>query len=433
MNRRTAIKAISGTVSALVGATVTAQAGASDNHGDAPQNEDTLHSFEEDAAICEDTALCLEGRGDYDPAAGAVFRPMYANVSYSGKGYGYFRNGHPNEDFLERALAKLERGEKCVAFSSGCAAINTSLFMLLNHGDHVLCSNPCYISVWQFIKGHLGKRYGVEVEFFDPTDPDDLQRQLRKNTRLVHLETPANPLTLIADVEKIAEIAHSVGALLTVDSTWASPILLKPLLLGADLVFHSLTKYINGHGDVGGGAVIGRADLVEQRIRHEGLVRLGASISPFNAWLIGRGMATLPLRMKRISETAMKVAKYLEQHEMVEQIYYPGLESHPQHEVAKRQMNGFSGMMNLRLKEADRTHDRFVGNLKIFRRVVSLGHAESLIVTSNYGGNDLSSEIIRKTTKDYGQYAIRVSIGLEEPQKLIDDLEQALNLAKAGS
>ncbi|MDR2425492.1 MAG: aminotransferase class I/II-fold pyridoxal phosphate-dependent enzyme [Prevotellaceae bacterium] len=421
MNRRTAIKTISGTVSAMIAPTVATQAGAPKGNIDTYQN-----LFDQDAAICEDTALCLEGRGDYDPAAGAVFRPIYANVSYSGKGYGYFRDGHPNEDFLERALAKLERGEKCVAFSSGCAAINTAMFILLNRGDHILCSNPCYISVWQFIKGHLCERYGVEVDFFDPADPDSLHGLLRENTRLVHLETPANPLTLVADVEKIAAIAHSAGAILTVDSTWASPVLLKPLLLGADLVFHSLTKYINGHGDAGGGAVIGRADLVDN-IRREGLVRLGACISPFNAWLIGRGMATLPLRMKRISETAMTVAKYLESHKMVERIYYPGLESHPQHEVAKRQMKAFSGMINFRLKDADTTHGKFVNKLKIFRRVVSLGHAESLLVASDYGGNDIMSKIIRHTTKDYGQYAIRVSIGLEEPQRLIDDLEQALS------
>jgi cystathionine gamma-synthase/methionine-gamma-lyase len=251
---------------------------------------------------------------------------------------------------------------------------------------------------------------------------------VRENTRLIHIETPGNPITRIVDIAAIAEISKKHGAILSVDNTWATPVLQRPLELGADLAIESLSKYINGHGDSLGGAVAGRKDLIEL-IRTEGSVRMGLPISPFNAWLIMRGMSTLPLRMKRHSESAMQIASHLESHPSIEFVRYPGLESHPEHHVAKKQMSAYSGMMNFRLKGSDEYHQRFVAALKLIIPAVSLGHDESLILFHPLTEQDPWYEILKNTTFDAGEGFLRFSVGLEDPEDLIDDIEQAMNTA----
>lgn len=385
---------------------------------------------------------CVRVGNEVDKETGAIRRPIYMNNSYASTSFvvaqdqqgkkdrppvfGYARDGHANQYYLEQRLASIEGGEDCVVVASGVAANNGTFLTLLSAGDHMVCSNPCYYSVFRFLKDHLSKRFGIGVTFVNATDLDAVRSAIRPNTKIVHIETPSNPITRIIDVAAVAAIAKSAGALLTVDSTWATPILLRPLELGADLVLQSLTKYINGHGDSLGGAVIGRKELTD-KIRVEGMVRLGHPISPFNAWLILRGMSTLPLRMRQHCESAMKIATFLESYPGVEFVRYPGLKSHPQHDLAKRQMSGFSGMMNFRLKCSKEKHDAFITKLKLITPAVSLGHDESLIVHHPLTKNeDPWYEILKETTEDFGQGFFRFSVGLEDPDDLIDDIKQAM-------
>jgi cystathionine beta-lyase/cystathionine gamma-synthase len=253
---------------------------------------------------------------------------------------------------------------------------------------------------------------------------------LRPNTRMIYVETPANPILRIADIAALAQIARQAGVLLAVDSTWASPALLRPLTLGADYVIHSLTKYMNGHGDALGGVVIG-AQAGIQRIRKEMLVHMGGAMSPFNAWLILRGLVTLPLRMQKHCQSAMTVARYLEQHPRVARVTYPGLESHPHHALAARQMAGFGGMLTFQLKDGLGGAIDLAEKIRLFSYATSLGHAHSLLF---YYPTDLYVDAapyldtaqkarIREWT---GEGIVRASIGLEDPEDLIADLEQAL-------
>ncbi|MBT3274834.1 MAG: aminotransferase class I/II-fold pyridoxal phosphate-dependent enzyme, partial [Spirochaetales bacterium] len=250
---------------------------------------------------------CVHAGQAVDEETGAIRRPIYMNNSYAStdfiaepgdsiegevsKSFGYARDGNANQYYLEQKLLSIGGGDDCVVVSCGVAANNGTFLTLLSTSDHMICSNPCYYSVHKFLKEHLSARFGVQVTFVDASDPENVRAAVRENTKLIHLETPSNPITRIIDIAAIAEISKKHGAILTVDNTWATPVLQQPLELGADLVIESLTKYINGHGDSLGGAVAGRKDLVDQ-IRIEGMVRIGQPISPFNAWLIMRGMAT---------------------------------------------------------------------------------------------------------------------------------------------
>jgi cystathionine beta-lyase/cystathionine gamma-synthase len=352
-----------------------------------------------------------------DPETGAVKRPLVMANSYvlppdggwDAVRYGYARDHNPNGDWLEQRLLALEGGEACVVTSSGVSAINGMFLALLSSGDHIIASDISYISVRTMLIEHFPQRFGIATSLVNTSDPELVEAAITPQTRLIHIETPGNPTTRISDIAAIARIAHAHGALLSVDSTWSGLTTQRPLELGADLVAHSISKYVNGHGDALGGAVIGPADLIE-RIRRFAVKDLGGCISPFNAWQIMRGAATLPLRMERHCENAMRVAEYLEQHPKVAWVRYPGLRSHPEHAIAARQMRGFSGMLNFDLRAADRRADLIRG-LQIFTHAVSLGHDESLIfVYSNYDGEEF----------------FRVSVGLEDADDLIADLERAL-------
>ena len=279
---------------------------------------------------------------DVDKDSGAIKRPItmansYAlpydptDMNWSSAGANlYTRNGGTNQKYLQERVASLEGGEDCVVLASGVAALNGLFFALLNQGDHVIFSSVTYIAVYRLLNELLNGKFGVETTLVDTTDPANVEAAIRPNTRLIHIETPGNPTLMVSDIAAIADIAHRHGALLSVDNTFASPFNQRPIELGADFTVESLTKYINGHGDAMGGAIIGKTEHLNL-IRAQSQVNLGGTISPFNAWLIMRGSVTLPLRMRQHNENAMAVARWLEKQPCVSFVAYPGLESHRGH------------------------------------------------------------------------------------------------------
>lgn len=341
----------------------------------------------------------------------------------------YTRWGNPTVALLEQRLAALEGGEAGLAFASGMAAVAGLMLHRLSPGSHLLVSDVCYAGVAEFARETLA-RYGVAVTSVDMSDPAAVAAAMRPETRLLHVETPANPILRLADIAALAEIAHRGGAELSVDSTMATPIATRPLELGADWVIHSLTKYACGHGDALGGAVIGQAAAIDA-LRKEAVIHFGGAISPFAAWLILRGLETLPARMALHESNARAVAQFLESHPRISRVYWPGLESHPQHELAQRQMRNFSGMVSF-VAEGDKALARQVAaRMRVVTYAVSLGKTQSLlfhiptedILRSSFGLEGEAAERYRAWT---GEGTFRFSVGLEDPADLIADLEQAL-------
>ncbi|MFT4071054.1 MAG: aminotransferase class I/II-fold pyridoxal phosphate-dependent enzyme [Dysgonamonadaceae bacterium] len=370
---------------------------------------------------------------DIDKETGAIRRPItmansYAlpydptdvNWSEAGKKL-YTRNGGANQEYLQEKLAALHVTEDAVVLATGVAALHSVFFSFLNTGDHIVAGHISYIAVYRLLNEYLPEKYKIETTLVDSTNPQNVADAIRPNTKLIHIETPGNPIVNISDIAEIAKIAHANNILLSVDNTFASPFNQLPSLLGADLVVESLTKYINGHGDAMGGAVLGKKILIDE-IRRQAMINVGGAISPFNAWLIMRGAVTLPLRMRQHNANALEIAKYLEKHPKVAFVSYPGLKSHPQHGVAKKQMSGgYSGLISFGLNADFDAHNRFVENLNIITSAVSLGHDESLIVF--LGPNDERQYLYPDIFK-HGFF--RLSIGLEDADDLIADLEQAL-------
>ncbi len=374
---------------------------------------------------------CIHAGNGIDKETGAIRRPLTMANSYrlpedaSAMNWSdpdqlvYTRNTSANQIYLQEKLAALEGGEDCVVLGTGVSALAGVFFTFLDSQSHVICSNVSYIAVYRLLQEYFPDKYGVETTLVDTANLEEIKQALRPNTRLIHIETPGNPTTRVSDIAAIAGIAKAAGALLSVDSTFASPYLQQPLALGADLVIHSLTKYINGHGDAMGGAVIGRKELIN-RIKRQAMVNLGGVISPFNAWLIMRGVVTLPLRMEQHSRTAQTVAEFLAGHRAVDFVAYPGLSSHPQHGIAKKQMSLFSGVMAFGLKADAAIHNRFINSLELIVPAVSIGHDESLIV---YVGPD--DERNHFYPPEFRNGHLRFSIGLEAAADIIADLEQA--------
>lgn len=370
---------------------------------------------------------------EIDKDSGAIKRPITMGNSYalpydptdvnwsSASGNLYTRNGGTNQKYLQERIASLEGGEDCVVLASGVAALSGLFFALLNQGDHVIFSSVTYIAVYRLLNELFNNKFGVEATIVDTSDPANVEEAIRPNTKLIHIETPGNPTLTISDIAAIADIAHRHGALLSVDNTFASPFNQRPIELGADFAVESLTKYINGHGDSMGGAIVGKTEYLDQ-IRAQSQVNLGGAISPFNAWLIMRGSVTLPLRMRQHNENAMQVARWLEAQPGVRFVAYPGLESHRGHEVAKKQMSpGFGGVLSFGLNADHDTHNRFVSYLKVITSAVSLGHDESLIVF--LGENDERQYLY---PEEFHKGFFRFSVGIEDAEDIIEDLRQAL-------
>lgn len=375
---------------------------------------------------------CIHTGNGIDKETGAIRRPITMANSYrlpedastldwsDPNQLVYTRNTSANQIYLQEKLAALEGGEDCVVLSTGVAALAGVFFTFLDQNAHIICTNVSYVAVYRLLHEYFPDKYGVEVTLVDTANLDEIRKALRPNTKIIHIETPGNPTTRVSDIAEIAKLAKSAGALLTVDSTFASPFLQRPLQLGADLVIHSLTKYINGHGDSMGGAVIGGKAFID-KIKRQAMVNLGGAISPFNAWLIMRGVVTLPLRMKQHSESAMKVARFLENHPAVAFVAYPGLSSHPQHEIARKQMTMFSGVLSFGLKGDVTIHNTFVNSLALIVPAVSIGHDESLIVYT--GPNDERNSFY---PEEFKNGHLRFSVGLEEADDIINDIKQAL-------
>ena len=343
--------------------------------------------------------------------------------------YLYARWGNPTVRQLEQKVSALEETEASVCFASGMAASSAVFFSLLSAGDHAVVSNVCYAGVAELVRDSL-PRFGIEITLVDSSDTDAVAAAMRPNTRLVYVETPANPILRITDLKAVADIAHAGGAKMAVDSTFASPIATQPARLGADYVMHSLTKYIGGHGDALGGSLSG-ARAAMSHINTEAAIHYGGVLSPFNAWLIQRGAATLPIRMAQHQETALAVAQYLEGHPKVKRVLYPGLDSHPQRDLVRRQMANTSGMLSFQAKDGERAAAIMAEHLGIIHHAVSLGHHRSLICwISTDGIMETSFRLLGEALDDYravaGDGLFRVSIGLEDAEDLIADLDQAL-------
>lgn len=369
---------------------------------------------------------------EIDKETGAIRRPITMANSYalpydptdmnwsSADGNLYTRNGGANQKYLQEKLASLEGGEDCVVLASGVAALSGLFFSLLRTGDHVIFSSVTYIAVYRLLNELFNNKFKVETTIVDTSDLEAVRAAVKSNTKLIHIETPGNPTFSVSDIEEIAKIAHENGALLSVDNTFASPYSQRPIELGADFVVESLTKYINGHGDAMGGAIIGKKEHLDI-VRAQAQVNLGATISPFNAWLIMRGSVTLPLRMQQHNDNALKIALWLEKQPCVSFVAYPGLEGNNGHEIAKKQMiNGFGGVLSFGLKADHDTHNRFVQNLNIITSAVSLGHDESLIVF--LGENDERQYLY---PEEFHNGFFRFSVGIEDVNDLIEDLSQA--------
>lgn len=372
-----------------------------------------------------------------DKTSGAIITPIVMSNSYAlpadpssldwsdSQALFYTRNSGHNQLGLECKLAALERGQDAVVFSTGVAALHAVFFTFLCTGDHIIVSDVTYEAVRRLLGELMPERCGITTTFVDISDLDAVRASVRSNTKLIHAETIANPTTKVADVRALSKIAHAAGALLCMDATFTPPPMFRALEHGADFVVHALTKYINGHGDVMGGAVIGKTDVV-RKLKDDALVDVGGSISPFNAWLIMRGSVTLPLRLDRHLSSAAKVAAYLEQDPRVAYVMYPGLSFHPQHELAKRQFEGkgFGAVMAFAVEGDSEIQNRFVGALRLITSAVSLGHDASLIV---HVGRDTrrGSECYPPEFRDNGH--LRLSIGLEDPDDLIADIRAALD------
>jgi methionine-gamma-lyase len=359
-----------------------------------------------------------------------------AGATFSVEGLGeddpfiYTRWGNPTIRQLEEKLAVLEGAETAIAFASGMSAATALLIHTLRAGDRAVVSDVAYAAVAE-ATNELFPGLGIGIIKVDSSDLDALAAAVTPGVKLVYIETPCNPLLRLTDIKAAAEIAHRAGAQLAVDSTFATPIATRPLQFGADFVIHSLTKYIGGHGDALGGVLLGKAaDLVP--LRKKTSIRLGGTLSPFNAWLIIRGLATLPLRMKAHEENALKVARYLETNSKVMKVIYPGLPSHPQYDLAKRQMKNFSGMICFQTAEGKKTARRLAEKLGIIHYAVSLGHHRSLIFYLHT--EELLVTSFKFTTRKQldswkafaGEGIFRLSVGLEDGDDLISDLEQAL-------
>lgn len=344
--------------------------------------------------------------------------------------YFYTRWKNPTVEVLEKKLAALEGAQSCIAFASGMAAI-TSLFLhQLSPGDHLIISDVTYAAAAEITRD-LFTRLGIRVSRVNLSEPEALRRALTDRTRLVFAETPCNPILRLTDIAATAEIAHQAGARLAVDSTFATPVATRPVELGADFVVHSLTKYICGHGDAVGGVLLGPADQLAD-LRRRVAIRTGGVLSPFNAWLINRGLATLPLRMRAHQEGAVEVARFLEAHPRVTRVVYPGLSSHPQSELARRQMKNFAGMIAFQVEDGPRAAEVLSRQLEVIHYAVSLGHHRSLIF---YLPTDQMLENSFRLDDDqahaYREYArdgiFRLSVGIEDPADLCEDLGRALN------
>ena len=363
-----------------------------------------------------------------DPTSGAIMTPVYLTSTYvqaalgDNKGYEYARGKNPTREALERNVAALEGGRHGIAFASGMGCL-TSLMLTLSAGDHVVCGENVYGGTFRLFDKVLS-RFGLRFSYVDTRDPQRVADAMTPETRMVLIETPTNPLMRLTDIAACAEVAHRGEALLLVDNTFASPVLQRPFEFGADVVWHSTTKYLNGHSDMVGGICVVNDDALAARIQFIAN-SAGAVPGPFDAWLALRGTKTLHLRVERSDRNGREIARWLAGRLGEERVFYPGLESHPQHELAKRQMSGFGGMISIELGDKE-TANRMLRKVRIFSLAESLGGVESLISHPS-SMTHASVEPERRASFGLTEGLVRLSVGVEDGGDLLADLEQALD------
>lgn len=370
----------------------------------------------------------IHGGQEPDPTTGAIMTPIYQTSTYAQqglgehKGYEYARTGNPTRSALENCLASLENGKYGLAFASGMAAEHAILSQL-SAGDHMVACDDLYGGSYRIFERIMG-RYQVQTSYVTASNVKEYEQAIRPGTRLIWLETPTNPLLRLVDIRAVAEIAHRHNLLLVVDNTFSSPYFQRPLELGADIVLHSTTKYINGHSDVIGGAVITNDQQVYESIKFFQNAAGGVP-GPHDAWLTLRGIKTLAVRMRQHEENAHIVARFLSEHPRVEKVYYPGLASHPDHELARRQMRGFGGMVSFQFKGTLADVDKVVRRFQLFTFAESLGGVESLVChPASMTHGSIPREI--REARGLNDTLLRLSIGIEDAEDLLTDLEQAL-------
>jgi len=369
--------------------------------------------------------------GEPDPLInGAVSMPVFQSSTFEYTGANsyhdlkYIRlNNTPNHIALHQKLAALENAEAALVTASGMAAISTTLLSILSSGDHLLAQECLYGGTHDFITKDL-ETFGISYDFIDGDDPDSWKNKLKSNTKAIYVESMTNPLLQVADLKAVVEFARTNGLLSLIDNTFSSPVNFRPPEWGFDLSLHSCTKYLNGHSDIVAGAVIGRADLIE-KITHK-LNHLGGSLDPHACFLLHRGLKTLAVRMRYQNESALKIAKFLEENPAVDKVNYPGLESHPRHQRARELFDGFSGMLSFEVKGGIQAAKRFIQNTTLPISAPSLGGVESLITrpaTTSHSG--MSPE--DRQALGISDTLIRVSVGIEATEDIIEDFNQALN------
>jgi cystathionine gamma-lyase/cystathionine beta-lyase/cystathionine gamma-lyase/homocysteine desulfhydrase len=369
---------------------------------------------------------CIHAGQEPEPVTGAVTYPIFQTSTYvqpelgRHKGYEYARTQNPTRGVLEAALAALERGKHGHCFASGMSAIDV-VFRMLQSGDHVVAGENMYGGSYRLFSRVLEK-FGLQFTYVDTSSVDAVRGAMRENTRVVFLETPTNPMMTITDIAACAEVAHAGGALVVVDNTFCSPYLQRPIELGADIVVHSTTKFLNGHSDSVGGAVICNSDPIAEKI---GFLQnaVGAILSPFDSWLVLRGIKTLAVRMRRHEENGMAMASYLSNHAKVRKIYYPGLPDHPGHALARKQMNGFGALISFDLGSHENAK-KFLDRVRLCSLGESLGGVETLI-SHPESMTHASVPVAERTRLGITPGLVRISVGIEDIEDLIADLENA--------
>ena len=376
------------------------------------------------------STLTIHAGVDKDSAFNSVTTPLYQTSTFRflepGKtsGYDYTRTANPTRTALEESIAALEGGTAAAAVATGMAAVTTALHFLKS-GDHIICTHDCYGGTERLFRAYQ-EMFGIDIDWIDMADITSVRKAVRPTTRALWIETPSNPLLRIIDIAALTNLAHENGALAFVDNTFLSPYFQRPFEFGVDIIVHSTTKYLNGHSDVVGGAVVVRSQPHAERLRFLSNA-LGQGASPFDCWLVLRGIKTLVPRMKAHEHNAAAVANFLMGHKNVSKVYYPGLASHPGHELAKRQQRGFGGMVSFEVDGGEREVNHVLRSLKVFTLAESLGGVESLVehpVTMSHG----SMQPARRDAAGINARVIRLSVGIEDEEDLLEDLDNALNL-----
>lgn len=378
--------------------------------------------------------------GEFPRLSGALITPIYQTATVAFKtleeakkaielslhreepGYAYTRFSNPTHTVLEKKIASLEEAEAALVTASGMAAITTAIFTLMKKGDHLISARGIYTSTHSLFSRLPS--WGIEVSFVDQTRLSEIAAKIKANTKLIFLETPSNPLLNLADIGKVAGLVKGKGIKVMVDNTFATPYYQRPLSLGADIVIHSATKYLSGHLDTMGGIIVGGKDFIQSCA--ETLTLMGGIMNPFNAWLIIRGMKTLPIRMEKHSQNALALARWLESEPKVQRVFYPGLTSHPQHKLGSRQMGGFGGMVSFEVTGGKEGATKLLENIRLCSLAVSLGGTETLLEhPATMSHLKMSSE--ERTALGISEGLIRMSVGLEDANDIIQDLSSALH------